>query len=174
MEAFDPIPQIYEAAPGSGDVCGSSFLNRIFAKYLKSKFRHYPMWNDQYQSDALHSFEIDLKRNFAGEPLSQTYLVPARGLPDNPDLSIRGGLLEITGKEISDVFEPVVREIVKLVKAQLEATRKTVTTVLLAGGFGRNNYLRTRLQEAVGRGISVMKVNNGCVVETNIHPDGYS
>ena len=35
VSALKPLLEITEASPGSGSLCGSSFLNRIFQKYLE-------------------------------------------------------------------------------------------------------------------------------------------
>ena len=37
VSALKPALQITETTPGSGSSCGSTFLNRIFQKYLKDK-----------------------------------------------------------------------------------------------------------------------------------------
>ena len=46
VTAMCPNLQITEAAPGSGSLCGSSFLNRIFAKFLQDRFGDDDDWDD--------------------------------------------------------------------------------------------------------------------------------
>ena len=46
VKALKPQLKITEASPGSGSLCGSSFLNRIFQKFLKDKFQSDPTWDD--------------------------------------------------------------------------------------------------------------------------------
>lgn len=46
VSALKPVLRIAEAAPGSGSACGSTFLNRIFQKYLKDKLGDDPDWDD--------------------------------------------------------------------------------------------------------------------------------
>ena len=46
VATLSPNLQITEAAPGSGSLCGSSFLNRIFAKFLQDKFGDDEDWDD--------------------------------------------------------------------------------------------------------------------------------
>lgn len=41
-----PLLKITEASPGSGSLCGSSLLNRIFQKSLKDKFESDANWED--------------------------------------------------------------------------------------------------------------------------------
>lgn len=40
-----PILKIFEASPGSGLLCGSSFLNRIFQRFLETKLSGEPNWD---------------------------------------------------------------------------------------------------------------------------------
>ena len=42
-----PILELKEAAPGTGDLCGSSFLNRIFEQYLLENLSSNPGWDDE-------------------------------------------------------------------------------------------------------------------------------
>ncbi|CZR55613.1 uncharacterized protein PAC_05501 [Phialocephala subalpina] len=144
------IPLIFEAAPGSGGLCGSTFLNRIFDDYLTQRFAGYRGWDSGYHQDAMHRFETKIKREFNGD-LRKSFTVPARGLPANPSLDIANGQVEITGRRLQKIFEPVILEVLALVNAQIKATRpKVVTAVLLAGGFGRSEYLKKKIQEEVG------------------------
>ena len=154
VKSLRGIPTIEEAAVGSGALCGGSFLNRIFAEYLTTKFTGYNDWDENYQAAAMKRFEDTIKRKFSGD-VNKVYSIPVRGLPDDWNLGIKSGVLSIPGRDIKRVFEPVIKEIVKLVKAQIGATRKNVKMVLLAGGFGRNVYLCNRLQEEVGTEIGV-------------------
>ncbi|KAG4032860.1 hypothetical protein MFRU_006g03210 [Monilinia fructicola] len=67
ISSLDPVPKLREAARGEGGLCGSIFLNRIFAKHLNEKFANYSAWDDGYQADALKFFEDDIKKNFMGD-----------------------------------------------------------------------------------------------------------
>jgi hypothetical protein len=158
VRSLDP-PAIVEAAVGSGGLCGGSFLNRIFAAYLDGKFVDYSFWDSEYQSSALVQFERQIKKYFTGDE-ERVYSIRVRGLSDNPLLGIRGGVLAIPAKDIKGVFEPVVKEIVQLVKGQILATEKQVKAVLLAGGFGGNEYLGWRLRSELGTGTDVRSIEN--------------
>ena len=46
VSALKPLLKITEAAPGSGSSCGSTFLNRIFQKYLRDKLGNNPNWDE--------------------------------------------------------------------------------------------------------------------------------
>jgi molecular chaperone DnaK (HSP70) len=61
---------------------------------------------------------------------------------------------------MSDIFEPVVEKIIKLVKGQILATNKKISAIILVGGFGQNNYLKERLRSSVGKSILVLQPPN--------------
>ncbi|KAF7890796.1 uncharacterized protein EAF01_010605 [Botrytis porri] len=159
ISKLQPVPRLREAARGEGGLCGSIFLNRIFAKHLSDKFANYPDWDEEYQTDALKFFEDDIKKNFDGD-ISQHFFIPARGL-NKPELGIHRNKLRLSGEEIKNVFEPVIQDVISLVITQIRKTARPVTAVLMAGGFGSSEYLRTRIQDVVGTSIEVRRVANG-------------
>jgi hypothetical protein len=158
----NPPLQIEEVAPGSGSFCGSSFINRIFARYIEAKFQDSPQWDEDYTYEALKCFERDIKPRFSGHDKDHRK-IKLRGLPDDEKLGIKDQWLEIPFSDLRDkIFEPVVSEVVDLVKSQLhKSTYRSNIMVLLAGGFGQNAYLRERLQETVGSLIQVLVIANG-------------
>ena len=58
-------------------------------------------------------------------------------------------------------FEPVVREVITLIKGQIEATRESIKAILLVGGFGQSAYLRDRIRQEIGAKMEVMQSPNG-------------
>lgn len=58
VSALKPSLRITEAAPGSGSLCGSTFLNRIFHKFLEEKFSDDPNWDDDVLEEAMKRFEV--------------------------------------------------------------------------------------------------------------------
>jgi hypothetical protein len=161
ISKLEPIPKLVEAARGEGGLCGSIFLNRIFAKYLDNKLGRYEEWDEEYQADALKCFEEDIKKNFSGD-VNETLLFPARGL-NRPELGIWKHKLRISGQDVKDVFDRVIEHIIPLVTEQIRKTanaQRPVTAVLMAGGFGSSRYLQARIQQAVGTHIRVRQVPN--------------
>lgn len=163
IKTLKPSPSVYETAPGSGGLCGSSFLNRIFSKYLEDRMKGHREWNEDYQGDALRFFEKEIKPRFTGND-DEVYYIMVQGLSESPRFRIKNRRLEVSGSDLREkVFEPVMKEIQKLVRNQISATTTDtvkVKAVLLAGGFGRNEYLRRKLQETVGRDVQVRPVEN--------------
>ena len=62
------------------------------------------------------------------------------------------------------IFDPVVNEVVSLVRSQIKATEQKVKAVLLVGGFGQNTYLMNKIVASISRDIKVMRSPNGYVI----------
>ena len=90
------------------------------------------------------------------------YTVPV--LSDNSELGIRKNKLTLAGTEVRAIFEPVLKEVLRLVTGQINATKKSVKAVILVGGFGQNAYLRDAIRHEIKSSkIEVYKCPNGCV-----------
>lgn len=57
---------------------------------------------------------------------------------------------------MKELLDPVISEVVKLVLGQIDATKTTVKSVLLVGGFSGSKYLQERIRGAVKQGIEVI------------------
>lgn len=157
---LDPVLHIREATKGSGNLCGSTFLNRIFRKYMLDNFGHLRGWEDEILEEAMEKFEKTTKRTFGGNR-SAEYVIPVSGLKDNAKKNIRRGKLRLSGAQVATIFEPVVKEVVALILGQLRATKTTPKAVLLVGGFGQSVYLRERIRHALPSSVSLMQPGNG-------------
>jgi hypothetical protein len=154
VDSLDPTISLSEEVPGKGELCGSIFLNRIFAKFLREKFKRYQSkWDEDSQSVAMEHFETDIKRNFDSDPDVDKYIIPAWGFGNNRPPGVEKNKLLLSRDTMQKIFEPVITEILPLVQAQIDASEKTVKAVLLAGGFGPNVYLQKRIQESVDPGV---------------------
>ncbi len=49
--ALEPILELEEAAPGTGALCGSTFLNRRFEQYLEHQCENNPAWDGEVSQD---------------------------------------------------------------------------------------------------------------------------
>ncbi|MDI1491919.1 MAG: hypothetical protein OHK93_003130 [Ramalina farinacea] len=161
VNSLKPTLSVRESGPGSGTLCGSTFLNRIFQKYIVDKLSALPGWDDDILEEAVKRFDVVVKRQFRGG-LSEEFIIPVPGLRDDPFRGVRRGRLTMTGEQVKEIFEPVVKEVLDLIDQQIKITnlRADVKAVLLVGGFGQNAYLRDRIRAAIG-GIEVMQSPNG-------------
>lgn len=65
ISALQPVLEVREAAPGSGALCGSTFLNRRFASFMTAKLGSQEGWDDEMLAEAVDYFEktvSDLRR----------------------------------------------------------------------------------------------------------------
>lgn len=83
------------------------------------------------------------------------------GLVDDPEQGVRRGKFRMTGAQVSQIFEPVIQEVLTLVQGQIASTGKKVKAVLMVGGFGQNAYLREKIRDAIDPSIEVMQPPNG-------------
>lgn len=155
-----PILKVTEAAMGSGRLCGSTFLNRIFQKFLVEKLSLNEEWDEEVVEDAMKRFDLVTKKTFRGGA-NEEFIIPVPGLADDPSQGVRRGKFKMNGTQVKAIFDPVVDEVVALVRGQITATQKKVKAVLLVGGFGQNAYLRETVRAAIDPAIEVMQPPNG-------------
>ncbi|KIY00568.1 uncharacterized protein Z520_03231 [Fonsecaea multimorphosa CBS 102226] len=149
-----PTVKVREAVPGAGASCGSTFLNRIFQKYLEENLSDLDGFDEDTLEDAMNEFENITKRKFTGQEESIIVRVP--GLTDNVEKGIKRQKLTIKAAVLKDLFSPVMTAITTLVKSQLQQS-KQAKAVILVGGFGQSPYLRSCLQQVVGENIEIMQ-----------------
>lgn len=82
------------------------------------------------------------------------------GLANNKALGISRGRFALKASELQTIFEPVVLEVIRLVKDQITASNVPIRAILLVGGFGASSYLKERLRNAVDREIQIMQPPN--------------
>ena len=81
VSELKPILKVTEAATGSGRLCGSTFLNRIFQKYLVDKLGLNSEWDDEVVEDAMKRFDLVTKKAFRGKP-DEEFVIPG-GFPES-------------------------------------------------------------------------------------------
>ncbi|KAF7559220.1 hypothetical protein G7046_g4942 [Stylonectria norvegica] len=161
ITSLKPILEVEEAAPGSGALCGSTFLNMRFAKYLKAKLGKEEGFDEEVLAEAMEVFEKKVKRQFAFNAApDETYTIPVGGLANNKALGITRGRFALKASDLQTIFEPVVLEVIRLVKDQITASNVPIRAVLLVGGFGASNYLKERLRNSVDKKIQIMQPPN--------------
>jgi molecular chaperone DnaK (HSP70) len=149
VTAVRPVLRVEEAAPGTGSLCGSTFLNRIFRRHMESKYGGMLGWDSETMDEAMERFETVIKRTFSGDP-NEEFAIPVPGLRDNPDKGIKRGRIRMGGDELETVvFRVVTDKVIELVKAQMEATGTLAKAVLLVGGYGQSAYLRDAISKAI-------------------------
>jgi hypothetical protein len=57
ITSLNPTLKIKEAAPGSGGLCGSNFLDRRFSEFLVGKLGQERGWDDEILAEAMERFD---------------------------------------------------------------------------------------------------------------------
>jgi len=165
IKSLNPYIQLAGASVPTGGLCGSIFLNRIFSDYLRKRLRGYiDEWKGrdlQWLNTMLDYFEDTIKTEFTGEEADdRKYDRDTFGRRDSPRHGIVGGYLNISAKTIREkVFDPVMTEIQRVVRDHI-ANTKNVKAVLLAGGFGQNEYLKKCLRNSVPKKINISEIDD--------------
>ncbi|GKZ29954.1 hypothetical protein AbraIFM66950_007292 [Aspergillus brasiliensis] len=157
---LSPNMRLKEEAPGTGSLCGSTFLNRRFEEMLNDRLSSLPGWDRDTLDEAMHRFETVAKRTFSGNA-DDDFMFPVPGVADNQEVGVRRGRLRVTGQEMQQLFLPILRDIEDLVREQIKTSTAQVKAIFLVGGFGQNPYLRTYLRDCFSPKIEVIAPVDG-------------
>lgn len=162
--------EVKEATEGTGGRCGSSMLNMRFRRHLKQTHGD-KYWTDERLVLALNEFEsvsmmtrrisqeglsdmLQFKKGFQpkGEPLT---------LRVDPSLGLWRNRYTMSQDDMkTKIFEPIMKDIICLIKEQIAMAGDEVAAVILVGGFGQNKYLKARVRDATAAGTLVLQPEN--------------
>ncbi|KAJ6788213.1 hypothetical protein PWT90_02178 [Aphanocladium album] len=152
-----PTLEVHEVIPGTGATVGSLGLNKRFAEAVQSLFDEDDWPGVKRSEDFRHAerkFEDEVKKGFQGRP-DEEYLIyfPRVGLADDPENGIVSNVwtMKIHRDDVRAIFEPVVTDILRLIKDQVQSVKlkrrnDKVAGIVLVGGFGSSQYLKHRVQ----------------------------
>lgn len=149
-----------EVTNGHGGSCGSGFLDLRMREYLKRKFSHYHTINDSAMELIMDTFVNVIKPDFDGVEDHFLDLPASMGLGDltDNDIGLDNGSLCLPAEELREfVFEPVIRQVLDLIKGQL-AQSPQLEAIFLVGGFGQSNYLFRRVEDEFGNQVGMIGV----------------
>ncbi|RPB27245.1 actin-like ATPase domain-containing protein [Terfezia boudieri ATCC MYA-4762] len=152
-----PNLKVKEVAVGGG-LCGSVFLNRRFEAFVRkrigSEVVDEMIRKDRPYRKMMKDFDERLKhifRDSSDQELLDCDL--GNAVRDDVTKRVEDGFLEITRKEMSEVFNPVIQEILRLVREEIDTvalgSQDRVSTVLLVGEFGSSPYLQKQLSDHI-------------------------
>ncbi|KAH8702220.1 Hsp70 family protein [Talaromyces proteolyticus] len=150
-----------ELCTGTGGKCGSTALDRNFYKLMSERFGTafdaLPAKRIGPGSAFMRRFEA-LKRNFGLDTEDTTYELPlnirsSQVAPEYYDEE--EGSVIVSDQDLRDVFDPVVDQIIRLIKTQMQDANKemetgTINRIILVGGFGDSEYLRQAVKKTFG------------------------
>lgn len=59
------------------------------------------------------------------------------------------------------IFEPIIKDVICLIKEQIALAGDEVDAVILVGGFGQSRYLRSRVRDSIAAGTQVLQPEKG-------------
>jgi molecular chaperone DnaK (HSP70) len=111
--------KLTECAPSSGDSCGSTELNRNFAKILRAKIKKIGLRPGRIFAKCTIDFENRIKVEFRNN--GQKWHIDVGVEADFPEADIQDGYMTFTNEDILQCFTPVVNRISELVRNQISA-----------------------------------------------------
>ncbi|CAG8506879.1 13876_t:CDS:2 [Ambispora leptoticha] len=165
-----PDNQLGEITERSGDLCGSTFVDNEFFLFLSRRLGFSAMQNfkekhyGQYQYLILSFFCPRVKFVFEGDAtkfqpieLDIERICPALIEYVEEDIKEQMAdeewLLEFQYKDVKSMFDPVVEQIIRLIRNQLTASQQKCSAIFVVGGFAESPYLISRIKKSFGREI---------------------
>ncbi|CAG8543501.1 11170_t:CDS:2 [Funneliformis mosseae] len=183
-----PGKRLGEKTISKGDYCGGIFVDEEFIKFLGSKIgqsainlireKHYNQF--QYM---VQEFSRRVKIPFTGEskdfkpfdldleelcPVAKQYI---RG-SHRDELEESEWVVELKFEDVKNMFDPVVKKILGLIRQQLDEYNDYVSAILLVGGFSESKYLQVRVKQEFKqrvRNISVPSNPITAIVKGAVH-----
>ncbi|KAF2685161.1 actin-like ATPase domain-containing protein [Lentithecium fluviatile CBS 122367] len=151
-----PLFRIEEAAVGSGDKCGASYVDKEFLSWLerwigKESYKKIPEEKLRHGSNMMTIFEA-VKNHFSGADDEIEIRLPREcGIEDDESRNIEDQTLTLSSAQMREIFDPCVNRTLELIDGQIasiiRAKRNKPKMVLVVGGFGRNAYLFKKIEE---------------------------
>ncbi|KAK4079303.1 hypothetical protein Trihar35433_408 [Trichoderma harzianum] len=158
----DPI-RVEESVKGDGKLCGATFLDDLFLTALRNKINKISpnAFKVLEESGGLNriihnDWENGIKPQFRNT--NQHWLVQMPSSGSNRKRThdqFRFSDIKFKAKDVQEIFTPIVAEIETLITIQASTVKikykKEPKFLVLVGGFGRQLFLYTRLQDLLNR-----------------------
>lgn len=132
----------------SGALCGSEFVNRNFVRWLRNECKeiqgHRTGFVSLLKRLGVTEFGFDFAASSAFEVAKKQYPFPEKSTIAIAGTGRADKKVEINADLIRGFHDPVIDEVIEMIKAQLlDETRM----IVVPGGFGYSKYLHLRLRE---------------------------
>ncbi|PNP79594.1 hypothetical protein FNYG_07210 [Fusarium nygamai] len=165
VRSMEPLA-VREISPSKCIYAGAALLDDGFMKLLRAKTQaerpknaFKDLTDKDYNKFADQVWHNEMKIEHSVDKEGQTFDLPLKFIGKQVGKST----MEFTAADIHGVFDPVVNKITNLVESEMaiveERTGKQATHVVIAGGFGRNSYLRHKIEDKV-RSVSPLTRTN--------------
>ncbi|RFU72728.1 hypothetical protein TARUN_9531 [Trichoderma arundinaceum] len=160
--AQNPI-RLEESVKGDGRLCGATFVDEGFRLLLREKL---PLntW-ERLGEDGIarlmnSEWENGIKPQFCNDGRKWSIQVPISSRKRDHD-EFSSAETDLSNEEIHNVFEPITKQVVELVAAQVQEVKKRYKKkpkfVILVGGFGRCIYLHSCLKDGLKDNIEILQ-----------------
>ena len=143
-----PHLSVVECTAGTGDFCGSTFIDREFDKLFTRRMgHHYNNVSIQNRQQTVKNFE-GAKAAFRDDSSQPMFYVNVPTVGTLEQCRVYGGNFEITQLEMRNLFDVVVDQVLNLISTQVSKASGgpySVNSILLVGGFGESEYLYRRI-----------------------------
>ncbi|KAI9015299.1 hypothetical protein CLU79DRAFT_707698 [Phycomyces nitens] len=161
IEDSGGVKTLKEVTKGSGSSCGSTFLDENMRDILKRRFGRHADNNKSAMGFLMHYFVTYTKPEFDDED-DEYFTVPAvlsLGGAKMSEIGVEDGKLRVTVDELREnVFEPVVKQVLKLISDQIKQSKKQIDAIFVVGGFGQSKYLGKRIKETFNGKVGLISV----------------
>ncbi|KAL0085829.1 hypothetical protein F4703DRAFT_1928199 [Phycomyces blakesleeanus] len=146
-----------EVTTGSGSSCGSAFLDQNMRHFIEKRFGRFAKENKLVIDDLVDQFITGTKPGFEND--DDEYLTLRAGTKFGDQDPSKFGIMDdtfyITVDELrEEIFNPVVNQVIDLIKGQINQSKKNIDAIFLVGGFGQSNYLyntiKNKFKDQVG------------------------
>ncbi len=148
---------IVECTAGTGDYCGSTFVDREFEKlFVRRMGSHHATLSSVHRQQVIKNFEA-AKVAFRNEPEQEDFYVNLPTVGDIEEAGVHSGNLHLSRADMRGLFDPIIDRVLGLINVQVK-TVSSVNLIVLVGGFGESEYLYQRvLTWASGAQIRVLQ-----------------
>ncbi|KAF2463990.1 actin-like ATPase domain-containing protein [Lindgomyces ingoldianus] len=164
---IQPVFEIEEAAIGSGDKCGATYVDKEFLSWLerwigKDAYELIPAEKTRHGSQMMNAFEM-VKHTFMGDDSDNEIRLPREcGIEDDEERNIDDQVLTLDAEQMREIFDPCINRTLELIDGQIASVlrkgRNKPKMVIIVGGFGKNPYLFKKITEyCIQRGIVARK-----------------
>ena len=162
ISKLNPL-ELKELVPSTGGIAGSRIINKRFEQWIKDTIGE-RAYLDLKESNgyrlAVKQFDETIKPSFKSENDEDQYVsFPMAKIKDNASKGIKANTLTLTGRDLKGIFDPVFKDIDRLVDEQVSKVRikrmqdqhpkgALIKAIFLVGGFGSSIYLRDAIAKA--------------------------
>ncbi|KAK8093100.1 uncharacterized protein PG998_014501 [Apiospora kogelbergensis] len=131
--------------------CAGSKADERFEGLMRGRLAGKEGFSDKALQLAIGTFQSTAKRSFATDSVPEKpFLVPVQGIADNDEICVKDGQIGLATSDLHDIFEPIVVEILQLVKDHIKAIADPIQGVCVCGRFSQSPYIRERLSKEIG------------------------